>query len=419
MHRVRQALPYLRACGWEPTVLAVRPDEVQAPIDPLLLQTVPDDVRVVRTGAVPLRWTRLVGVGQLDARSLLYLARAGDALFREAPFDLVFFSTTALDVSVLGLWWKRRYGTPFVVDIQDPWVNPYYNQNGMTPPGGRFKYGAVSMTARYLEPRVLRRASRVVSVSASYLESFAERYPWFSEERGVVLPFGAPERDFAALERMEVRNPVFDPADGLEHWVYVGAAGEIMRFALTALFTAIRRAREANPERFERVRLHFVGTAYAPEGRAKPTVAPIAAQCGVADLVEERTGRIPYFEALQVLSDANALVVPGSDDPGYTASKLYPYVLARRPLLAVFHEASSVVDIVRRTKAGVVVPFASGEAPEAVAERIVERWLSRPLPVVKTDWEAFEPYTARAMTRQLADVFSRSAGARRSVPSAR
>ena len=138
----------------------------------------------------------------------------------------------------------------------------------------------------------------------------------------------------------------------------------------------------------------------------------------------ETTDRLPYFEALQCLLDADALIVPGSDDPGYTASKIYPYILARKPLLAIFHEQSSVVDVLRKTKAGTVIPFRSGETPEAISARILAfNWLRfLPLPPVGrgtkgegfgsaissppfTDWLAFEPYTARSMTQKLCAIF--------------
>ena len=110
-----------------------------------------------------------------------------------------------------------------------------------------------------------------------------------------------------------------------------------------------------------------------------------------------------------VLLDADAIVVPGSDDPGYTASKLYPTVLARRPLLAVVHEASSVVGVLRETGAGVVVPFASGEAVAGVASRLGEAWLEggRWRAPPNTDWGAFGAYTARAMTRRQCAVLDR------------
>ena len=412
-HRVRQSLPYYRDAGWDPVVLAVDPAEVAAPVDPLLLKTFPADVPVVRVGAVSRAQTRRVGVGSLEARSYRQLARAGDRLLQETPFDLVFFSTTAMALTALGPRWRRRFGVPYVVDFQDPWRSDYYRAEGSpSPPGGVLKYEAIQLMARVLEPHVLKGAAAALSVSPAYPRMLADRYPWLSQDRFRVLPFGAPVSDFETLRASPVANPVFDPDDGREHWAYVGRAGGDMEPALDALFRALAQARASDPDRFDNLRLHFVGTTYAEGDQAEKTVEPVAARHGVGDLVEERPHRIPYFQALQVLLDADALVIPGSDDPSYTASKLYPYVLAQRPLLAIFHESSSVVDVVRETRAGVVVPFATGEPASDIARRVGEAWFSGPLPAVETDWQAFEPYTARAMARQQAEVFDRAARAR-------
>lgn len=407
MHRVRQALPYLRDAGWEPTVLAVDPAEAETPRDDILLRTIPDDVEVVRTGAVPVRWTRKVGVGSLEARSLAALHREGSRLLNREPFDLVFFSTTALGVSVLGPRWQRRFGVPFAVDLQDPWYSEYYARTGTPPPGGRIKYAASNAIAKRLEPFVLRRAAHVVAVSPAYPEELAERYPWFDARQATVLPFGAPERDFEILREARVANPVFDPGDGLDHWVYVGRAGHDMAFSLGALFAAVADAREASPEAYARLRMHFVGTSYADGDTGTPTVSPVAEAHGVADLVDEQPRRIPYFEALQCLLDATALIVPGSDDPAYTASKVYPYVLAGRPMLAVFHEASTVVDVLRSTEAAKVVCFDENTPLPEAAEAVAGAWLrprawTRP-PTMRR--EAFEPYTAREMTARLGAAF--------------
>ena len=189
------------------------------------------------------------------------------------------------------------------------------------------------------------------------------------------------------------------------HWIYVGRGGGDMVGALRALFETLRSFRAQNLVAARLLRLHFLGTSYAPRNRAIKTVEPLAREAGVADLVEEVTDRIPYFEALQCLLDAHALIIPGSDDPGYTASKLYPYILARKPLLAVFHEQSSVVDILQKTRAGTVVSFRSGEPTEAIAQRILATgWLQNPT-VPNTLWTEFEPYTAREMTRRLCRLF--------------
>jgi hypothetical protein len=165
------------------------------------------------------------------------------------------------------------------------------------------------------------------------------------------------------------------------------------------------------PELKSKLTVHFVGTSYAPKERATKTVEPLALEYGLSGVVSETTDRIPYFEALQCLLDADALFIPGSDDPGYTASKLYPYILAKKPLLAVFHEASSVVDILNKTKAGTVVAFKSGEGIEVISNRILTSgWLSSPISHLPSpDWTAFAPYTAREMTRRLCEVFDTAA----------
>ncbi len=59
------SLPYFRKFGWEPWILTVRPDRVDGIYDPLLLKTVPDDVPVVQTDALPTQLTQRFGLGIL------------------------------------------------------------------------------------------------------------------------------------------------------------------------------------------------------------------------------------------------------------------------------------------------------------------------------------------------------------------
>jgi len=105
------------------------------------------------------------------------------------------------------------------------------------------------------------------------------------------------------------------------------------------------------------------------------------------------------------------LIVPGSDDPAYTASKLYPYVLAAKPMLAVFHERSSVVSVIEQTRAGTAVTFNSGEDVSSVAARIRRAWFDSSRASPATDWQAFDRYTAREMTRTQCALFESVCGA--------
>jgi hypothetical protein len=83
--------------------------------------------------------------------------------------------------------------------------------------------------------------------------------------------------------------------------------------------------------------------------------------------------------------------------------------LAAKPLLAIFHEESSAVKLLQETCAGNAVTFGPGRPPLSVVGEIgtaLQELLRLPtgwLP--STNWEKFAPYTARAVTAQLAMVF--------------
>lgn len=410
MHRVRQTLPYLQEFGWQATVLAVEPNLVEGNRDPLLLDTVPPDADVRHVGALDYRWTRALGLGSLALRSMPYYAREGSRLLATGAYNLVYFSTTMFPVMVLGARWKKELGVPYVLDIQDPWHTEYYNAlpKDKRPPKHWFSYHL----NKYTEPIAMRNADAIISVSETYCEDLQERYLNVEPEDCATIPFGGPPGDFDVLDLAAVSNPLFDPTDEAVYAVYVGRGGADMELAARGFFRALQRGLAEHPDLFGPVRLRFVGTSYA-EGGA-PSLMPYAAEYGVADRVAEQPGRVPYFTTLRVLRDADLLLIPGSDSPGYTASKLYPYILSSRPILAAFEATSSVVDVLRATGAGHAATFEAGatseEAVERLADQITPAWtalLREGCPGPNTDWDAFEPYTAREMTRRQVEVFDR------------
>lgn len=438
LHRVRMALPYFAEFGWEPLILKINPAEQEGIKDPDLCRTVPDRVKTWQAGCLPLWATKWIGLRNVGLRSYFHLARLGDRIIQEVKPKVVFFSTTMFPVMTLGRYWHKRHGLSHVLDFQDPWFKeqrkkecrPENAEDGERRPlttdhrPPTLKGRLANQVAGILEPFALRRVSHVVSVSPGYVDLLRSRYAWLDKEDFTVLPFGAAEGDYEMLHASPARQTIFDPRDGRRHWIYVGRGGGDMSFSLRAFFSALQHALASQPEIRVKLRLHFIGTSYAPKGRAAKTVEPLAAESGLGDLVNETTDRIPYFEALQCLLDADALFAPGSDDPGYTASKIYPYILAQKPLLAVFHEQSSVVDVLKKTRAGTVVTFKTGEGGRAVAGRLLESgWLQAQWSVPSgqqsavaspaTDWTAFTPYTAREMTRRLCEVFDNTAAGNR------
>ncbi len=412
VQRVRLALPYFESRGWRPTVVCVDSRCVAAPLDDVLASTIPPGVAVHRVPGYSRKWTRFLGIGSLAMRSYRQIASTAGRLLSEKKFDLVFFSTTEFGVLSLGPKWRKRFGVPYVVDLQDPWVNHYYRDNHLRPPGGTFKHALHQWAAAWLEPYVLQNASGIMVVSERYSTTLCRRYPFLNPDHFVTIPFAAALADVEVAASSLVSNPHFRNDDGRKHWVYVGRCGPDMKYALTCILGAFRKFLLNFPDEGRTIQLHFIGTDYAPTGSERYWVKPIAEELGLGEFVKETPGRVPYFEALRCLIDADAVLVPGSSDASYTASKIYPYIAVGRPLLTTFHQDSSVNDVMHRLRAGTCVTFSSADSVQDTTETVFQRWFTtRAFEVIPTiDSEQFTDFLAPAMTDRIIRCFEKARG---------
>jgi hypothetical protein len=411
MQRVRMALPFLPQLGWDPVVLAVQPAYAGSGVlDPLLEKTYPSDIRIIRVGGWSPRQTRWLGVGSLWWRCGASLRRAAEELLAREDFDLVFFSTTQFDAFTLGPRWLKRFGVPYVVDYQDPWVNTYYHRTGMRPPGGWLKYNFTQWLARRREPQVVRHAGAIVTVSDAYERYLADAYPDVRRELISLLPFGIAPADFTVAASHRPERPLIDFADGNFHFVYAGRCGPNMSLAMSILFQAFRKYLDSHPEQARRMRFHFIGTDYAPPPAGREWAMPTARAEGVSEYVHEECYRVPYFDALHYLLRADSLIIVGSNDSTYTASKLFPYLLARRPLLVLFHRESLVFSLAREIGVASVIGFKNPDSVPALANLVYSEWFVQGgcHRLAHCNEEKLSSFSARSVTEKLARCFYRA-----------
>ncbi|MGD1030236.1 MAG: glycosyltransferase [Opitutaceae bacterium] len=357
MQRVRMSLPYYRANGWEPVVLAVGSDWQGCLLDDELLDTLPPEVRIVRTRAFSPRWTRRVGVGNMGLRAWPFFFWRGTRLLGRERFDLVFFSTSQHIAFTLGPIWKRWFGVPYVLDVQDPWRTGYYEREGARNPPGGWKYQFARFQAWLFEGWCFRNAAAIMSVSDRLIEDLRSRHPRLARTPGAALPFGASRNDFARAALKPGPGGTRPRGAGERHLVYTGVSGPVMSQALLVLFTGLRRYRERFPEKAGRLRLHFIGTSYGLPGQQRPSVLPIAEQCGTADLVEEILPRTGFLNSIRLQRDAGTLLLLGSNDPDYSPSKVFQYYLAERPILGLVLHGSIMEALLDRLSCAFLVRF--------------------------------------------------------------
>jgi len=106
---------------------------------------------------------------------------------------------------------------------------------------------------------------------------------------------------------------------------------------LEAVLQALQCALEQNYDCISRLRLHFIGTGSIPSDPSTYTVHLGADGFGLADLVREHPARVPYLDVLNHLKHAHAVLILGSSEPHYTASKVFQAVLSHRPVIGLLH----------------------------------------------------------------------------------
>ena len=406
MQRIRTSLPYFEAFGWDATLVVVDEKYSDTVKDDLLTLSISSSITIHKVKALNKKVTGKLGLGSMALRSLPYYRKTVNHLLATEKFDLIYFSTTQFMITVLGAYWKKRFGIPYVIDMQDPWYSTHYKQK---PKNQRpSKYHLAYALHRYLEPIAIKNADGLISVSANYIQDLRERYPVITQTPNATITFGAfePDNEIATAHEgnfISLLNPEFI------NIVYVGRGGTDMHKALMPVFEALKKGMLSEPELFNKLKFYFIGTSYAPAGTGAATILPLARQYGVESNVIEITDRVSYYHTLLTLQQADALLIIGAEDPKYTASKIYPYLLTKKPLVALFNEQSNSVAALNECAANTLL-LTFGQQTTSLAEPLYKQfteWANgRFKPVVLLP--GFENYSAKALTGKQTELFNQA-----------
>jgi hypothetical protein len=404
VHRARLLSQYLPEFGWEPTIVTTHSRYYEERLDAALTTLLPAKVKVVYTRALPTKPIRLVG--DLGIRALWWHYRALCDLAARRKFDFLLITVASHYSSVLGRLIHRRFGIPYGIDYQDPWISESPRVQPVLS-----KVWANDKLARMLEPWALRDAALITGVAPGYFAGVLERNPGLAARVVTTsMPIGGSESDFEIVRSAPRQLFLYDPDDGYFHLIYAGALLPAGVTIVDAFLQGLARLRSTSPATAARLRVHFVGTGRFVDDPQGYQVLPLARIAGVEDLVTEHPHRIGYVDSLNHLVRANAVLVLGSTERHYTPSKLFLAVLSRRPVLAVLHEASTAVDILAAARAGRTIVLPEGGTPDpAFIARELEALVERSVyDADAVDWSAFDAYSARNSARLLAAALDRT-----------
>ena len=223
-----------------------------------------------------------------------------------------------------------------------------------------------------------------------------------------IIPIGADRNDHAAAQRYG--KSLITPADDIFQVAYLGTLTERMLPALGAFLSAATKAQLGASKKLI---IHLIGTSAQPNGSDQHNLTALIEKTRLNGKVFLHPARIGYLDALRTMQDADLLLLIGSTDSHYTASKFFPYWLSGKPVLGLFHPRSTIVSLSDELGGAMLVLYDEEHAPEtkigetaAILSDVV-----RSDAVVPARYKAaFAPYSAEGIAARYAEVFNRVSG---------
>lgn len=398
VYRSLKFCKYLPGCGWQPTVIAGHRKDPDFAPDETLLNQIPPEAEVHRLD-FPWHtpWRRL--------RAWLFahrLGRVGNHLgfFFDFPCRFREWTRTAMERAVqlvekqrpeviyttappfsghwIGLMLKRQYGIPWVADFRDPWVaNPIFMQgmpSWMLPRHAR------------AELQVLREADHILAVADFMKDDFVQRCG-VPAAKVTTIPNGFDPADF----------PVPTPAPLVNGRVQLVNTGTYYgTYSPQPLKDALLLAAKTNPALLKDLELVFVG-------------GTNVAFDDLPGLLCRVIPRVSHHEAVAWQQKAHVLILVWGRNAGIKmCGKIFEYLAAQRPVLAVVPQDGPAAQIIRNTGAGLV---ASPDDPAAVVAALQTCvMIARgEQPALPRNEDAINRFSRKQLTEQLANILERVA----------
>lgn len=406
VQRILKFARYLPANGWLPTVLTADPQSAAFPsLDESLLDQIPSEVNVIHTSSWdPFRvYGRIQGkkkeevvkVGYIEGNKRFkkfarwlrgniflpdarvgwvpYATQAARRLLKSEKFDAIMTTGPPHSTHLIGMSAHKASGLPWIVDMRDPWVEIYYSDQ-------MYETALARGIQTRLERKVLSTASAVICVSNFLGEGLQSRA---SIKLYKTIPNGFDPSDFKVNEDSAFihRGQTFKIA-------HVGTYN-LLRHS-DALALALQRI-----QRITDVEVHLVG-AIDSDALEKYHAREIPVK-GV--------GYISHKDAIAYMNSVDLLLltlpqVYVSSARGVVSGKVFEYMLARRPILALGSTDGDLAQLLQETGAGEIFHH---EDQQGIYS-FLERCLNTKNPPYTINEEALSTYERPRLTGQLTQL---------------
>jgi hypothetical protein len=324
-----------------------------------------------------------------DARIGWYRSALNEAMkiVKEYPIKMIYSSSPPYTVSVIARSVSKKSGIPFVAGFRDPW-------SGFEVSAPK-RWFLPRMIDKFLERLIFHDAKKIDVAWKGITYDALAKYPDLQEDKFIHIPNG------------------FDSTDYSEHDIHKRAErkrGEKFIFTYSGslygprnpknFFKAIELLLDRNQIDPHKIHLRFVGRMGDDlrEMFEAPKIKPLV----------EKLDYVPHSRAVELITDSDALLLIVDDIPSVehiVPGKVYEYLGAMRPILAIAQPNGAIGELLRETRGGKAVAQSDIEGQARVIRSFYESWLNGNSPSSQMDAHIISHYERREATRKLAEVF--------------
>lgn len=307
-----------------------------------------------------------------------YAMKKGLEIINKYNINMIFSSYSPSTSHFVASCLHKRTGIPWVVEFRDLWtLNPYEKK---TQP--------FYFIEQLIEKKALKNSSILISIS----EPLAKEMQAFHAKECVTIPNGFDEQDF-------VENISLTPKFTITH------TGTIIpdKRNPTPLFKAIFELKLEDKISSRDIEVRFFGK------NVDEIILPLVHRYDIEEFVKIESF-IPYKESIKKQMESTALLLLSWNDPkdkGTLTGKVFEYMGAERPILALALKGGEIDNLLTKSGCGVI----ANQVDEIKA--ILVEWLKefkqcgQITSFYNPDNRVIGQYTRKEQARGLAEVFNK------------
>jgi glycosyltransferase involved in cell wall biosynthesis len=272
----------------------------------------------------------------------------------------------------------RQTGIPWVAEFRDQWSsNPYTR-----------KVQPLYFLEKYWEKQTMKKCDLLISTSQTWATDLEKLH----SKKTIVLPNGFDQEDY---EYSVPLTPKFSIT--YTGMIYPGKRDP------SPLFQALGELKRKEIICPEYIEVRFFGR------NIQNIIKPIANKYGILDLVKT-SDNIPFKESIKKQMESTILLLLSWNDPrdaGTLTGKIYEYLGANRPILAMAYPGGEIDKLLQKSGCGIVA-----NDPDEI-KRLILVWLDEFKSTGKIsahfhpDSNIINSYTRQEQARALADVLNK------------